>query len=67
MPWPRLEGVNMKKEKTYAISFIIGLTPKIIFRGGTFMFPKEEAENIAEQLRKENPKIEFKVSPMGGG
>lgn len=52
--------------KTYAVSFIIGLTPKIVFRNGIFMFPKEEAEKIAEQLRKENPKVKFNVSPMGG-
>lgn len=45
----------------WCVSFIIGLCPKLFCHNGSFMFPKEEAEKIAKELHKANPKIDFLV------
>jgi len=49
---------------SWAISYIVGLTPKIVFIKGQFMFPKGDADKIAGELRKNNPSVEFKVSNL---
>lgn len=48
----------------YSITYIAGLTPKIVFRNGIFMFPKKEADNIAKELSKKYPDVKFTVSKM---
>ena len=59
--WKGEEGMD---KATFSIIYIVGLTPKIVFRNGTFMFTKEEVERLAQELKEGNPSLEFHVSNL---
>jgi len=49
----------------WMISYIVGLSPKVVFKDGQFIFTEEEAKAYIKELRTKYPTIEFHLSKGG--
>ncbi len=49
----------------WMVSYIVGLSPKILFKNGEFVFTEKEAKDFLLDVKAKYPDVEFHLSKNG--